>query len=153
MSRQKIEEFDRRFRHHHVAICDLARSAGDDRIYASDQNTQPSLAPRSVGTYLIRSAAAVEQMINGITVRLWDDPFEWTLPERLPTLEDLISYFAEVEAARFRGFKFLKNDDELQRSIPAPVELKTLEQILFDTLARSGQYLSLAESMNSPETT
>ena len=39
----------------------------------------------SCGEYILRSAAAVEQTFGGITTRLWDDPFEWTLPEALST--------------------------------------------------------------------
>ena len=102
--------------------------------------------PHSVGTFAIRSAAAVEQMINGITVRLWDDPFEWTLPEQLPTVQDLIGYFDEVESARIRGFEFLNDDADLQKLTPAPVELKSLAEVLAVTLNRSKEFLLSAES-------
>jgi hypothetical protein len=86
-------------------------------------------------------------MINGLTVRLWDDPFEWTLPERLRTSSELTAYFNEVENARVRGFEFLNDDADLERSIPSPVKLKTLEQLLADTMAGSETYLAEAESM------
>ena len=49
---------------------------------------------------LLRSAAAVEQTFGGITTRLWDDPFEWTLPEKLSSTDLLIGYLNEVEQTR-----------------------------------------------------
>jgi hypothetical protein len=88
-------------------------------------------------------------MINGITVRLWDDPFEWTLPEQLPSIQDLIEYFEEVEASRKRGFTFLKDEADLQKQIPSPVVLKTLEETLDDTLKRSDQLLKEAKALLS----
>ena len=38
-----------------------------------------------LGEHIVRSAGAVEQTFDGITANLWDDPFEWTLPENLAT--------------------------------------------------------------------
>ena len=154
MSRSRIENFDREFTALDSARRELALQTTDDLIHKLIENSERALASHSVGSSLIRSAAVVEQMINGITVRLWDDPFEWTLPESLPTTKDVIAYFEEVEAARLRGFEFLKDDSDLDRSIPAPVELKTLEAILGDTLVRSEEYLSKARMMLfAPEAT
>ncbi len=147
MSRERIERLDRKFAELHRERCAVAVHAGDDWIYGTLEYER--LWPRSAGALLIRSAAAVEQMINGITVRLWDDPFEWTLPERLPGVDDLIVYFDEVETARKKGFQFLRNDSDLERSIPAPLELKTLEQVLIDTFTVSQTYLSEARSLFS----
>ena len=147
MSRERIENFDLRFAEIHRARRAAAKEAGDDRIYQSSEPKR--LWPVSIGLHLIRSAAVVEQMINGITVRLWDDPFEWTLQERLSNVESLIAYFDEVETARSHGFEFLQNDIDLERSIPAPVELKTLEQLLAETLDSSVGYISRAKTLIS----
>jgi hypothetical protein len=73
-------------------------------------------------------------MIGGITTRLWDDPFEWTLPEQLPIRNDVLDYLDEVEAGRKRAFAFFKDDDELYKLLPAPVKFRTLDAILTDTL-------------------
>ena len=146
MSRLKIKEIDRKYAELHSARRKLVRTANIHELYRA-ANREDALWPVSSATLVIRSAAAVEQMINGITVRLWDDPFEWTLPERLPTDKDLIAYFDEVESARTRGFEFFKNDADLDRSIPAPTALKTLDQLLTETLSKSEQYLTQAASM------
>ena len=146
MSRSRIEELDRLFGELHARRCDLAGSSDNGQLYSS-KDSDSTLWPTSAATLLIRSAAVVEQTINGITVRLWDDPFEWTLPERLSTSADLITYFAEVEAARVRGVQFVKDDSDLDKSIPAPVELRTLDQILRDALQRSETYFSSANTV------
>jgi hypothetical protein len=149
LSRERIEKIDLQFADLNRARLKLAREAGDQRIYETADVER--LWPVSVGLNLIRSAAVVEQTINGITVRLWDDPFEWTLPERLPSVADLIAYFEEVEMARVKGFQFLKDDADLEHSIPAPVELKTLDHVLSGTLTASQTYLSEARSYLSSE--
>ena len=147
MPRDQITQFSSGFEKLHLSRCDLARRAGDEGVYLAAGDQAGMLWPRSVGTLLIRSAAVVEQTIHGMTVRLWDDPFEWTLPERLPAVADLIAYFEEVESARQRGFKFLRSDDDLNKSIPAPVELKTLEHLLTDALNLSKKHFTDAETV------
>ena len=95
MSRPKIEELSRRFAELHSRLCDLARDSEAADLFRS--NRKPgSLRSSSAAAVLVRSAAVVEQMINGITVRLWDDPFEWTLPEHLSNTADLVAYFNDV---------------------------------------------------------
>src|SRR6476620_9278025 len=54
----------------------------------------------TIGENLLRSAAVLEQTFGGLTANLWDDPFEWTLPETLSTAELVHDYLSEVEAAR-----------------------------------------------------
>ena len=148
MSRLKIEEYSTRFAFMHSERCQLVRSNEDSALFAVSGDAD-ALWPTSPATSLIRSAAAVEQMINGITVRLWDNPFEWTLPERMPTGSHLAEYFKEVEEARVRGFEFLKDDADLGRSLPAPLELKKLEEILTEAIGRSEKYLSIGRQMLS----
>src|SRR5499426_1553820 len=58
----------------------------------------------SYGEHLVRSACVVEQTFGGITANLWDDPFEWTLPETLPNAESINDYLISVEAVRKRAF-------------------------------------------------
>ena len=98
------------------------------------------MTPFSCGEYLLRSAAAVEQTFDGLTTRLWDDPFEWTLPEKLSTHEAIIQYLDEVEETRKKGFDFFRSDDDLARDIPAPEKLLSLAEILTDTLSRAAHH-------------
>lgn len=91
----------------------------------------------SIGEYILRSSGKVEQTFGGITTRLWDDPFEWTLPEELSSKEKIFEYLEEVEATRKNGFKFLDSDEILRKEIPAPDEFKSLFELLIETLAEA----------------
>jgi len=95
------------------------------------------MTPFSCGEYLLRSAGKVEMTFGGITTRLWDDPFEWTLPEKLATLAAVAQYLDEVESTRMKGFRFFTSDDDLRREIPAPEKIRPLAEILFDTLSEA----------------
>ena len=88
----------------------------------------------------MRSAAAVEQTFGGITVKLWDDPFEWTLPEQLSTNQLISEYLTEVEATRQRGFTFFQSDEDLNKMLPAPVKILTLFELLLETLIKAENY-------------
>jgi hypothetical protein len=95
----------------------------------------------SCGEHLLRSAAAVEQTFGGITTNLWDDPFEWTLPETLATPELVLEYLAEVEATRRRGFESFADDGDLRKEIMAPSgESVRLFSLLLGTLARASHH-------------
>jgi len=74
-------------------------------------------------------------MAGGITTRLWDDPFEWTLPETLSNKVLIEDYLKQVEESRLRAFSFLRTNADLDRQTPAPTQLKTIETILRNTLA------------------
>lgn len=99
-----------------------------------------SLAGASVGEYIVRSAAMVEKTFGGITTRLWDDPFEWTLPEKLSDKAAVLNYLDEVEATRAKGFAYFTSDDDLSRQIPAPEKLTPLIDILLDTITRAAHF-------------
>ena len=99
----------------------------------------------SAGELLIRSAASVEQTFGGITRRLWDDPFEWTLPEELSGRDAIRDYFIEVRKARSDGFAFFRDDTELYRLIPAPEVLKPIIEILLSTIDRAAHFEGRAQ--------
>ena len=101
----------------------------------------------SCGEYVLRSAGKVEQTFGGITTRLWDDPFEWTLPEELSTTDLVAKYLAEVEATRSKGFSLLKSDADLRKEMPAPEKLKTIFEILLETVARAEHFQGRAFSI------
>lgn len=96
-----------------------------------------SVRELSFGGQVVRSARAVEQTFGGITANLWDDPFEWTLPENLTTREKLLAYFDEVEATRQRGFELFKDDGDLMKQVMTPSGRMQLASLLLDTLVRA----------------
>jgi hypothetical protein len=119
---------------------ELLAKIPEDELYRRPRELNRELVPFSVGEYVVRSAAMVEQTFGGITTRLWDDPFEWTLPEKLVTKQLVLDYLDEVNAIRVDGFKFISADAALTSSIPAPVEMRTIFEILLDTVGRAEHY-------------
>src|SRR3954463_7352072 len=91
-----------------------------DRLYWQPRQSSGAFPVYSCGEHLLRSAGAVEQTFGGITANLWDDPFEWTLPESLKTPASVAEYLNEVEATRRRGFAFFRSDEDLRKEIAAP---------------------------------
>ena len=94
----------------------------------------------SCGEYILRSAGNVEQTFGGITTRLWDDPFEWTLPEELSTTNLMLDYLAEVEETRQKGFSLFASDEDLRREMPAPEKLKSIFEILLESVSRAEHF-------------
>ena len=135
-----IETFDRKFFNLHSRGLQLLSMVGDENLYRRPRELPQTFAIFTVGEYLLRSAASVEQTFGGITTRLWDDPFEWTLPEKLSSVSLVAEYLAEVESTRKQGFAHLKTDEELTKRMPAPKEIKSIFQILIDTLFRAEHY-------------
>jgi hypothetical protein len=129
----RFEKIDRRSRQ-------LLSKISDGDLYRRPRELDRELVPFSVGEYVVRSAAMVEQTFGGITTRLWDDPFEWTLPEKLSTKVSVLEYLDEVDAVRADGFKFLSSDAALTSKIPAPVDIRTIFEILLETLGRAEHY-------------
>jgi len=129
----RFDTIDRRSR-------DLLAKVSDADLYRRPRELDRELVPFSVGEYLVRSAAMVEQTFGGITTRLWDDPFEWTLPEKLVTKQLVLDYLDEVNSVRSEGFKFISSDAALTSRIPAPVDIRTIFDILLDTLGRAEHY-------------
>jgi hypothetical protein len=101
----------------------------------------------SIGEQILRSAAAIEQTFGGLTANLWDDPFEWTLPETLSTPESIVEYLSEVDAARQRAFGSIDDDEALKRFIAVPSgDPCTPMQLLVETLVRASDYRGRAVS-------
>jgi hypothetical protein len=95
----------------------------------------------SCGEHLLRSAACVEQTFGGVTANLWDDPFEWTLPETLSTPALVAEYLEEVEATRRRGLALVETDDDLLKEIAVPTGgVRSLFALLSETLVRAAHH-------------
>src|SRR5678815_3241034 len=102
-----LEAFDRRFIDIDRRSRSLLGKLSTADLYRKPRQIPHSMTAFSCGEVLLRSAAAVEQTSGGITTRLWDDPFEWTLPEKLVTPELVLDYMDEVESTRTTAFSFI----------------------------------------------
>lgn len=138
--RNLIEIFDREFGRLHERSCRFAEMIPDEYLFTKPRELSRTFTMFSCGEYVLRSAASVEQTFLGITRRLWDDPFEWTLPEELSTGTKVLEYLAEVEETRVNGFRFFASDADLSREMPAPERLKSIGEILLSTIARAEHF-------------
>ena len=130
--RKSIESLDEQFANLHRQSCDLIEQLSPEQLY------QELPAPAdSCAEQVLRSAGIVEQAFGGLTANLWDDPFEWTLPETLSTPAKVIEYLNEVEATRRQAFQTIKEDQELSKEIMAPSGSTQLLPFLLDTLQRA----------------
>ena len=142
--RQIVESLDREFARLHVNSCAAIARAPVDALYlVPTQSEEPwsSLDSRSmvsIGEGILRCAAAVERTFGGITANLWDDPFEWTLPEYLSTPEKITAHLAEVEELRRRAFSSFVDDDCLLKNLSMPSgEPQPLIALLLETLVQA----------------
>jgi len=125
---------DREFAATIESLFKLTRSVPAELIYQ-----RPPVV--TIGENILRSAGVVEQMSGGLIANLWDDPFEWTLPEELSTTDRILEYLLEVEASRFAAFKSIKSDEVLLKLIALPSgESCKLFELLLRTLARACDY-------------
>jgi len=135
-----LDSFDRQFSALHQRSSELIKLLPNEKLFWKPRQSSKTYAMFSCGEYILRSAGKVEQTFGGITTRLWDDPFEWTLPEELSTVDLILKYLAEVEETRRRGLSSIKTDEDLQREMPAPEKMKTIFVILLDTIARAEHF-------------
>jgi len=121
--------------------CVLVRIVPAEKLYWQPREAAGMFPVYSCGEYILRSGAAVEQTFGGITANLWDDPFEWTLPETLPTPERVEEYLSEVEDTRRRGFALFRSDQDLLKEIAAPSgEMRSLFEMISETLVRAAHH-------------
>ena len=118
--REIVQQIDQAFANLIASLNDLASSVPPD--------------------FLLRSAAVVEQMCGGLTANLWDDPFEWTLPETLSSTDLIIEYLSEVDLARQRAFNSIRDDSALTKYISAPAGEQLLVNLLLETLVKASDY-------------
>ncbi|MCU1264810.1 MAG: hypothetical protein JWM21_1128 [Acidobacteria bacterium] len=135
--RELIKAFDRQFARLYSHSCVLVSKNPIALLYL-----KPAVSlSNSIGENLLRSAAAIEQTFGGITANLWDDPFEWTLPENLATTERLLEYLAEVEATRLRAFARFAHDSDLLKEVLVPAgNTRPLVDLLAETLVKAADY-------------
>jgi hypothetical protein len=136
-----VASFDNQFARLHSRSLALIEAVPEGKLYWQPRQSSGAFPVYSCGEHTLRSAAAVEQTFGGITTNLWDDPFEWTLPETLTTPERVAEYLFEVEATRQRGFARFGSDDDLSKEIASPSgEMQTLGSLLLETLDRAAHH-------------
>ena len=126
------------------ALTAFVREVPDELIYR-DPN---GVGGTTVGETVVKSAAVLEQTFGGLTSNLWDDPFEWTLPETLASRSLIIQYLDEVDVARQRAFAFLSDDKALAKivSVPFDGQVSVLD-LLERTLNRAASYQNEAAAI------
>ncbi len=139
-----IKCLDEQFGRAHRRSCELLASIPEELLYKQPRSSPEALPLRSCSELILRSAAAVEQTFGGITANLWDDPFEWTLPEALSTPEKVAEYLEEVEVTRQRAFELFRTDEDLCKEIVAPSGRVQLISLLLDTLVRGAHHQGAA---------
>jgi hypothetical protein len=140
---QLVRGLDEQFARLHGRSLALVGAVPAERLYwqPARETGAHTFPVYSCGEHLLRSAAVVEQTFGGITVSLWDDPFEWTLPETLPLPADVARYLEEAEATRRRAFEFLRSDADLSKEIAVPSgEMRTLFALAVETLGRAAHH-------------
>lgn len=137
-----LSTLDAQFAALHTRSGALVRVVPAEKLYWQPRAAGAGAPPvYSCGEHILRSAACVEQTFGGITSNLWDDPFEWTLPETLATPALVAGYLAEVEATRGRGFALVATDADLSKEIAVPTgEMQTLFALLCGTLTRAAHH-------------
>jgi hypothetical protein len=132
--RHIVESLDRAFARLHSRSCRIIEGTPVAALY------HVSGGP-SIGESVLKCAAVVEQTFGGITANLWDDPFEWTLPEHLTTPVKVIEYLEEVEATRARAFASFTDDECLIKGVATPAEeTRRLIDLLLETLQRASTH-------------
>jgi hypothetical protein len=133
MSREIVSNLDQQFAALLNSLKDLASSVPAALLYRNP----PAV---STGENILRSAAAIEQTCGGLTSNLWDDPFEWTLPETLSNGDLIVDYLSEVDRLRHRAFNSITDDSALTRYVSTPAGERPLIDLLLETLLRSSDH-------------
>jgi len=145
--REIVDSLDREFARLHFNSCAVVERTPADLLYCVPPEAEAIFlrhglsSPSSVGEGILRCAAAIEQTFGGITASLWDDPFEWTLPEYLSTPAKVIEHLADVEAIRRRAFCSFEDDACLWKHVVMPSgESRSLNDLLKETLRRASDH-------------
>jgi len=133
MSREIVTNLDQQFAALLNSLKHLASSVPATLLYRNP----PAV---SIGENILRSAAAIEQTCGGLTSNLWDDPFEWTLPETLSNGDLIVDYLSEVDRLRQRAFDSISDDSALTRYASTPGGERLLVDLLLETLRRSSDH-------------
>ena len=145
--RDIVASLDREFSRLHQQACALISATSIDVLYAVPEQRGASSSQQlpAIGESILRGAAAIEQTFGGITANLWDDPFEWTLPEYLSTPAKIREHLGEVEATRQRAFASFTEDACLLKHVAVPSgDTRQLIDLLLETLLKAASFQTQA---------
>jgi hypothetical protein len=146
-----VESLNREFARLYADSCVLVDQLTDENLYSASA----SGLTVSIGESILRSAAEIERTFGGITANLWDDPFEWTLPEHLSSRSKVVQHLREVESLRQRAFTSFEDDSCLSKQVATPAAgTQPLIELLLTTLFKAAEHqvrarLSLKESFRN----
>jgi hypothetical protein len=132
--RQQVEDLDKQFAEIHKTSSDFIANLPGELLYMRPADVR---SHDTCGEQILRCSAVIEQSFGGMTANLWDDPFEWTLPETLNTAAKILEYLQEVEDLRNRAFLAIKDDGDLSKEIMTPSGPTQILPFLLDTLKRA----------------
>lgn len=145
--REIVSSLDREFARLHVKSCAVIEKTPLDVLYAAAAPVELGFSNSglnsiaTVGESVLRGAAAIEQTFGGLTANLWDDPFEWTLPEYLSTPDKVKDHLNDVESTRRRAFTSFADDACLLKRVAVPSgETRPLIHLLLETLLQAAHY-------------
>lgn len=142
-NRKIIESLDREFARLHSRSCAVVEATSANKLYFAPTVGENILL--SICESVLRCAAAIERTFGGITSNLWDDPFEWTLPEHLSTPAKVLDHLNEVEAIRKQAFRSFTDDECLRLQVATPAEeTQPLIELLLATLVQAMDFQSQA---------
>lgn len=133
IDREIVQHLDQEFAALLTSLKDLASSVPTNLIYRNP----PAI---TIGECVLRSAAKIEQACGGLTSNLWDDPFEWTLPETLSNSDLIVDYLSEVDRLRQLALNSISDDSALTKYISAPAGERQLVNLLLETLIEASDY-------------
>jgi hypothetical protein len=137
--REIVENLEQEFVALLASLTALTRSLPTELLYRKPHTEVGTVA--TIGESILKSGAIVEQLFGGLTANLWDDPFEWTLPETLSTSDRIIEYLGEVDMSRERAFVCFAEDTDLLKLVSVPSgEARSLLSLLLETLVRASSY-------------
>lgn len=148
--RTVIDSFDIEFAHLHIRSRTLVDAIPFESFYLKPRSNPDNPLLQSIGECVLKSAGAVERTFGGLTANLWDDPFEWTLPETLSTKELVQEYLEEVEQTRKRAFDRFLEDGNLLKMIAVPTgDARPLVSLLLETFVRATEFQGRAVVMHA----
>ena len=145
--REIVASLDREFSRLHQQAGALISATSIDVLYVVPKQEGVSFSQQlpAIGESILRGAAAIEQTFGGITANLWDDPFEWTLPEYLSTPAKIREHLGEVDATRQRAFASFTDDACLLKHVAVPSGgTRPLIDLLLETLLKAASFQTQA---------
>jgi uncharacterized damage-inducible protein DinB len=135
-----VEALNDQFELMHRNLIEVLELVPEERLYWKPFESKNFIRVYSVGELISHIGGIIEYTFNGLMSNYWDDPFEWTLREALPTRSHLVAYLEEVARVRRLAFDRLQ-DEDLAKVIHFPnYRRATIGEVLIDALAHASHH-------------